>query len=227
MTKAVPVPRDAYLRVANQPATKLTNPQPLLVIMDLNGTLLDRNRNSKDRTKFIERPFLEDFLSFIFGPPKDTMIYPMIWTSSKPENCSGILDQLLTPERRARCVAVWARDRLGLSSREYLDKVQVYKNLEQVWLDNSIQQSHPLWSDEQPVWGTWGQHNTLLIDDSVLKGAWQPHNLVNVMEFKRGNLQMERRVGELQRVVEWIKVAREYADVSVLGKGMPFGPVDL
>jgi len=221
LTKPVPVPRDAYLRTASRPATKLIHgAQPLLVIMDLNGTLLDRN--STNRTKFKARPCLEEFLSYIFGNPKETLIYPMIWTSAKPENCAGMLDSLLTPERRARCVAVWARDRLGLSSREYMDKVQVYKNLEQVWLDNSIQQSHPLWSDEQPIWGTWGQHNTLLIDDSILKGAWQPHNLVNVLEFKRGNMQMEKSIGELQRVIEWIKVAREYADVSVLGKGMPF-----
>lgn len=56
----------------------------------------------------------------------------------------------------------------------------MYKRLEQVWNDNQIQLSHPGGGQER-----WAQHNTVLIDDSHLKAAAQPHNLIQVPEFTK------------------------------------------
>jgi len=190
--------------------------------MDLNGTLLYRRKNN--RTTFDHRPHFKEFADYVFDlniDPNSTIV-PMIWTSSTPASCDYMLGKLLSRAERDKCVAIWTRDKLGLTPEEYVQKVQVYKNLEKVWADPAIQAAHP-WGERFGV--RWDQSNTLLLDDSVVKAAYQPYNLINVPELTKERLVKEREKGAvsvLKSVREYLDEARYYANVAVLVKEDPF-----
>ena len=101
----------------------------------------------------------------------------MVYTSARPQNAAPMVDKLLDSSKREKLVAVWARDKLDLTRKQYHQKVQVYKKLDRIWSDPIIQSKCP---DGQ---GRWSQTNTILIDDSHLKALAQPHNLIQVPEF--------------------------------------------
>lgn len=148
----------------------LPEPRRILIIMDLNGTLLHRP-NRKQPSKFVERPHARSFLSYCL----DTF-YVAIWSSARPENVSNMVDQLIDPAQRDRCLVVWARDRFGLSDIDYKCRVQVYKRLTSVWADPRVVNAHP-------TGGRWDQTNTVLVDDSMEKARTEPFNLLQLPEF--------------------------------------------
>jgi hypothetical protein len=204
-----PQPTQEYLdQAAGEPST-IDTPGQLLVILDLNGTVLFRpNRNAKT---MIERPFLKPFLRYLFQNFK-----VMVWSSAKPENVKSLVSQALDNDLRSQLVAQWARDSFGLSPTNYQQNVQVYKNLKLVWSRNQIQSFHP----DYETGGRFGQHNTVLIDDSSLKASAQPHNLLEIPEFSATQEQME---GDVLRVVAgYLKTLRLQADVSRFINKEPF-----
>lgn len=79
---------------------------------------------------------------------------------------------MFTEQQRQQLVAVWARDTLGLSSKDYNRKVQTYKNLNVVWRDRRLQQI-----------AKFTQENTVIIDDSLEKVKQHPFNLIAVPEY--------------------------------------------
>lgn len=95
----VPVPQPGYLSQAFCEPTTLSSPQPMLFILDLNGTLLHRP-NRKNPTRFISRPFVSPFLAYLFAN-----FTVMVWSSARPENVSMMCSQLFTPAQRACIVA--------------------------------------------------------------------------------------------------------------------------
>jgi len=218
-----------YLQLANKACSRLKEPQPLLVISDLNGTLL--YRKGKGTTSYKERPGLDNFLRYIFltRSPKSTQpgrdagtIHPMIWTSAQPETCKALVKSLLSPKHKEDCVAIWARDTLRLTPSQYRNKTQVYKRLEWVWSDESIQKTHP----RRHRGERWDQTNTLLIDDSIIKALAQPYNLINLPEFDSPAVVAEASLSDeeavLAQVVAYIDEARWWSNVSTYVKGRPF-----
>ena len=230
----IPRPSAAYLAQPSKPVSRLAAPQPLLVILDLNGTLL---RRSKQRgSRWIDtRPHVTEFLAEIISVPAEaTMSVPvspslksgsistristmpfspspcysvMIWSSARPENVRSMCSKILTAQQKSRLVGVWARDRLQLSPTQYAAKLPVYKQLKWVWASNEIERVYPErsdgCSDEESAYkrsssyvessgssdGTcrnsyWGQHNTVLLDDSALKARAEPYNVIVLPEFK-------------------------------------------
>lgn len=172
-----PEPTRVYLAQSLLPPVLRSSPQRLLVILDLNGTLIARNRRTGT---FKERPALHTFLSYIFHHH-----VPMVFTSARPQNAEKICQVLFTAHQRQKLAAIWGRDRLGLTREQYNEKVQVYKRLENVWANKTIQEKHP---EKETI---WSQANTVLIDDSLLKGLSQPHNLLLVPEFERSKMESE------------------------------------
>lgn len=168
-----------YRHQASQNPKRSSTRRPLLIISDLNGTLICRKRRG---LSFKPRPGLSTFLDTIY-----TNHTFMIWTSAKPDTCTSISQRLFTPAQRSRTVAFWARDKLRLTAEQYAGNAQVYKTLETVWEDVEIQRAHPHYARG----GRWDQTNTLLIDDSVLKAAKQPFNLVNLPELTPEVLEIE------------------------------------
>jgi len=204
-----PKPTRTYLIQSYRPPTLLPTPQPLLLILDLNGTLLHRTT----RTSYHPRPHLHHFLTYAF-----THHSLLIWSSAMPENVTGVCAHLFTPAQRAMLLGEWGRDTLGLTPKQYAQRVQVYKRLDRIWKEKSLQTSHPGFK----VGGRWGQHNTLLIDDSVKKASAQPFNHVEVPEFVRGAAGEDGRSSVLAQVVGYLEEARRWGDVSGFVRGKRF-----
>ena len=113
----------------------------------------------------------------------------------------------------------WGRDTLGLTSAESKARVQVYKRLDRIWLNKNLQNSHPDFEEGE----RWGQHNTVLIDDSALKASAQPFNHVKVPEFVRAGGEKEGDGKDvLGQVVGYLEEARKWSDVSGFVRHRPF-----
>lgn len=204
-----PQPTDLYLDQAAEEPTVVDPAGHVLVILDLNGTVLYRpNKNAKT---MIARPYLRPFLQYLFQNFK-----VMVWSSAKPENVKALVEKALDKDLRAMLVSTWGRDTFGLSSKYYNQNVQVYKNLRLVWSRDVIQQHHP----EYATGGRFGQHNTVLIDDSALKASAQPHNLLEIPEFEATPEQMEGDV--LREVAGYLEIIRHQGDVSKFIHKQPF-----
>ncbi|KAL9629444.1 MAG: hypothetical protein Q9164_006879, partial [Protoblastenia rupestris] len=197
---AAPLPTASYIAQAQIEPARLTTPQQLLLVLDLNGTLLARKEGS---TIYTPRPSLQRFLNYCF-----TNHSVLIWSSAKPHNVAGICMQLFTPEQRNQLVGEWGRDTLELTPDQYKERVQVYKRLSRIWDSPQIlKYQHP----DSASGGSWGQHNTILVDDSVEKAASEPLNHIKVPEFVP---KMKERGDVLGQVVGWLEEARGWGNIS-------------
>ncbi|KNG50390.1 phosphoprotein phosphatase [Stemphylium lycopersici] len=204
-----PQPTQEYLDQAAGEPSPTENPDQMLVILDLNGTVLFRpNRNAKT---MIQRPFLKPFLRYLFENFK-----VMVWSSARPDNVKSLVSQALDNDLRSKLVAQWARDSFGLSPTNYQQNVQVYKNLKLVWSRSQIQSYHP----QYETGGRFGQHNTVLIDDSSIKASAQPHNLLEIPEFSATPEQMQGDI--LREVAGYLEALRRQSDVSKFINKEPF-----
>lgn len=193
-----PIPTAGYLDNAHGSPTQTLLPQRLLLVLDLNGTLLYRPSASSN---YLPRPFLAPFLAYCLANHS-----VLIWSSASPENVSAMCAKLFQPRERRTLLGEWGRDTLGLTSEQYTSKVQVYKRLDQIWHDPRLSASHPLASQGQ----RWGQENTLLIDDSPMKATAQPYNLLRIPEFNQNTTEID----VLGQVVGYIEEARRRDNVS-------------
>lgn len=166
-----PVVSRIYQSRANNPLQSLPHAQKLLVVLDLNGTLLVRKKG--DPQRMIKRPGVEFLLEYLF-----TKHVVMVCTSATARNARDMVQKLLTPDQVSRLITIRARDTLGLTPVQYASKVQVYKNLEDIWTDPLVINSIPYGAK------SWSLANTVLIDDSILKAKAQPYNLIQVPEFE-------------------------------------------
>ncbi|KAG5927228.1 hypothetical protein E4U42_002423 [Claviceps africana] len=155
------------------PPTTLPSPRRILVVLDLNGTLLHRP-SARHPSRFVKRPHAQHFLDYCL----DTF-HLAIWSSARPQNVANMVSQLLTNAQRRRCVVIWARDKLRLCANDYDARVQVYKRLSNLWNDPHVRASHPDALDG----GHWDQTNTVLVDDSPEKGRSEPYNILPIPEF--------------------------------------------
>lgn len=207
-----PVPSPTYLILAHATPTMLWSPQRLLLVLDLNGTLLYRPKASQ---RYTSRPSLESFLKYAFVNHS-----VLIWSSATPPNVTGICARLFNSEQRQLLLGEWGRDTLGLTSAQYKERVQVYKRLDSIWDNEMLQYSHPGFNRGE----RWGQHNTMLIDDSILKASGQPYNHVEVPEFVKGGGEKEGDGKEvLAQVVGYLEEVRRWSDVSAFVRNMRFG----
>ncbi|KAK0719991.1 HAD-like domain-containing protein, partial [Lasiosphaeris hirsuta] len=202
----VPEPTPAYTLRASFLPLPAPETRPLLVVIDLNGTLLYRP-SRKAPSQFVERPHARTFVSYCL----DTF-YVVIWSSARPDNVRKMCKQLFTPEQLDRVLAIWGRDQFGLSAEDYNRRTQCYKRLTRLWADLAIAAAHP-----QGL--PWNQGNTVLIDDSPEKARSEPHNAITIPEF----------VGELNEQPEVLPLVHDYlntlasrADVSTYIRAHPF-----
>ena len=205
----VPKPTNAYLAASNAVPQPLQEPQSLLVVIDLNGTLLFRP-SRRQPTKFTARPNTRQFLRYCI----ETFTV-VIWSSAKPQNVQNMCDAILVPPLREQVVAIWGRDKFGLTREDYETRVQCYKRLTKLWADDKVARSHPFWA----AGGRWDQTNTVLIDDSIEKGKSEPFNLVEIPEFFGD----EKEVGEfLPQVHDYLNHLSMHANVSACLRARPF-----
>ncbi|KAI1735090.1 HAD-like domain-containing protein [Xylaria scruposa] len=205
----VPDPTPEYLEVASHPPFLLPQPRNILVVVDLNGTLLHRpNRHSP--TRFVERPYARSFLSYCINT-----FTVVVWSSARYQNVSNMCKQLLTPEDSAKVVAVWSRDNFGLSKGDFDQRVQCYKRLTALWNDPVVAASHPMAESGEK----WSQLNTVLVDDSIEKARSEPFNLVQIPDFQ-GDAKEPGFV--LPQVHDYLNKCSQQANISAYMKGQPF-----
>lgn len=212
-----PKPTKSYLERANRPSQRLPEPKKLLIVLDLNGTLLVRSNRGSSYTP---RPFVNEFLAYCLEHHR-----LIVWSSARPHNVEAMVAQLFTKEQQAKLVKIWSREQLRLGAH-YNAKVQVYKQLTWLWEDAEVQASFPAtpfkvedgWKEPPPT--KWDQSNTVLLDDSIDKAASEPYNLIRVDEFTQEN----KRDGEdvLGRVLAYIENLKWEADVSAAMREKPF-----
>ncbi|KAK4191391.1 HAD-like domain-containing protein, partial [Podospora australis] len=207
----VPDPTEAYLLRASflhQPSLTV---RPLLVVIDLNGTLLFRP-GKKDNHSFIERPHARKFIKYCINT-----FHVVIWSSAQPGNVQKMCAQLLDQDDHAkRVVAAWGRDKFGLSPSDYKRKVQVYKRLTLLWNDPKVQASHPNAAQGE----VWNQGNTVLIDDSTEKARSEPYNAITIPEFLGDPENEDQDV--LPLVHEYLNRLAMVTDVSTYIRVHPF-----
>ncbi|KAG0648508.1 hypothetical protein D0Z07_5415 [Hyphodiscus hymeniophilus] len=207
----IPNVSNEYLNASLSDPSQLGQPQHLLVVIDLNGTLLYRP-NRKNPTKFLMRPHAQSFLKYCVDTFK-----VVIWSSARPENVAAMCGTILTPDIKRRVVAIWGRDKFGLSKTDFNLRVQCYKRLSQVWQDEKISRSHPLYREGH----RWDQTNTVLIDDSREKARTEPHNLIEVPEWY-GDL--KERDDILPQVHDYLNHLSMNSNISACLRSHPWQP---
>lgn len=206
-TPAPPEAAELYLQQASLPPTPLpSNPQPLLIILDLNGTLIYR-KHRKFPPSFVKRAGLDNFLDTLMRKHK-----VMIWSSSQPQTVKAVCEKLLTNGQRKRLVAEWGRDKFNLSKSQYKNKVQVYKTLETVWTNESIQSAYP--GKAGKTGKRWDQSNTILIDDSKLKALSEPFNILEIPEFTNTHVPGVDETAIFPKVLSRLETLAKHDDVS-------------
>ncbi|KAF5631433.1 hypothetical protein F52700_6836 [Fusarium sp. NRRL 52700] len=205
----VPNPTPQYMAQANLSPDRLPQPRRILIIMDLNGTLLYRP-NKRRPSDFVERPHAKTFMKYCLDA-----FHVAIWSSARPENVNKMVQQLLTPEERERVLVVWGRDSFGLSEDDYNAKVQVYKRLTTVWTHPRVRAAHPL----AHKGGLWDQSNTILVDDSLEKGRSEPFNTLTLPEFSGLSTEMPN---VLPQVHDYLNELAYQADISRFVRQSPF-----
>lgn len=205
----VPNPTPEYLNLASEKPIRLESPKPILIVLDLNGTLLFRP--SRNPQAFVARPHALTFLNYLLS-----RFWVAVWSSAQPANVGAMIDNLIKDkEQRDRLVAIWGRDRFGLSSHDYAQRVQVYKRLTRLWVDPDVAASHPGIAQGE----RWDQSNTILVDDSTEKARSEPHNLVRVPEFV-GDLNESPEV--LPQVHDYLNELSFQRNVSSYMRATPF-----
>ncbi|KAL2815927.1 NLI interacting factor-like phosphatase-domain-containing protein [Aspergillus granulosus] len=207
-----PSATEKYLHQSSLPPTSTSTPQPLLVILDLNGTLIYR-KTRRFPPSFSRRAGLDEFLNTLVKKYK-----VMIWSSSQPPTVDAVCQKLFSESNRKELVAEWGRDKLGLSKSEYNSKIQVYKTLNTVWSNKHVQASYPRnkasssSNAHASAGARWDQTNTILIDDSKLKAVSEPFNLIEIPEFTNTPGVDESFI--FPKVLQLLKILAKCDDVS-------------
>ncbi|KAI5921355.1 HAD-like domain-containing protein [Camillea tinctor] len=205
----IPEPTLQYLRLASAPPMILPHPRKILVIFDLNGTLLHRPSPTNPRL-FVERPYTRTFLEYCINT-----FTVAIWSSTRPENMYKMLKQILRPELRDKVIAVWGRDKFGLTPEDYLQRVQCYKRLTYLWNDPDVAEAHP----DYATGGRWSQLDTVLVDDSAEKSRSEPYNLLRIPEFEGDSFEPHF---VLPQVHDYLNECSRQANVSAYIRQKPF-----
>lgn len=208
----IPNPAPSYLARASFLPQRRAEPGPLLVVIDLNGTVLFRPDRRKSHS-FRRRPHTDTFVSYCVET-----FWVVFWSSARPENVRRMVETLVSPEQLTRVVAVWGRDRFGLTPDDYNARTQCYKRLTALWDDPVVRASFP--ADRPGFEGKcWDQGNTVLIDDSVEKARSEPHNAITIPEFTGDT---NESLDILPKVHDYLNELCFQEDVSTYVRANPF-----
>lgn len=231
----VPAATLQYLNQASLKPEEVPSKRPLLVILDLNGTLIYRKLR-KFPPRFARRAGLDHFLAALIQNYK-----VMIWSSSQPPTVNAVCEQIFPGAMHDELVALWGRDKFGLTDRQYNNKIQVYKELHKPWADPDVQAAFPgnehlkapstaslgsaasivqkrtLRSRQEqasklPAGQRWDQTNTILIDDSKLKALSEPFNILEIPEFNDNPDIDESKL--FAKVLHYLDICSRHDDVS-------------
>ena len=118
-------PTNEYNRSAASPSKRSNSPHEMLLVLDLNGTLLHRKRLARagGHYSITPRPYLASFLDWVFD--RRNKLKVMVWSSAKPENVNLIARKCFK-RHFGSIYRIWARDTLGLTTEEYRKSASVF-----------------------------------------------------------------------------------------------------
>ncbi len=200
----VPNPTIQYLNQSLGLPVTTAYRKPLLVVLDLNGTILRRvDRGSG----YVERKDTKIFMSYCLSH-----FQVMIWSSATKGNVDRMCKKLLGKESP---ITIWSRDQLGLTREDSLKNVQCYKRLTRVWANRAIQAQHPFAASGF----FWDQTNTVLIDDSAEKARSEPFNCITLPDYNKDS---DESLPVLPRVHDYLNMLACQEDVSRFIRAHPF-----
>ncbi|KIY62024.1 hypothetical protein CYLTODRAFT_494919 [Cylindrobasidium torrendii FP15055 ss-10] len=231
----IPPPSAEYQAQMVEPSEALSRPSDIrkLLVLDLNGTLLNRDDYHKQglwdnndwgtygrghavgrpppRPRTMrKRPYLKSFLRYLFHDDTQAWLDTMVWSSAARGNVDDMVFKAFGDER-TNLAAIWARDTLGLTSAQYTGKTQTNKNLEKPWSrcgfdkEAARDTSDPL----TPI-ATTSLHSaktTILLDDSPLKAQQQPWNQLTIPEYTAQMRRLDEDAEEARRNLEDAKAS--------------------
>ena len=147
-----------------------------LLILDLNGTILDRDEKAwaesnyrylckVNRHYIFKRPFLDEFLNEAFQH------YSVgVWSSASEVNTKAMVDAIF--QGKPKLEFVLDRKYCTLDSRSGARSYDTIKDLRKIWE-----------SREHNPHDTWGARNTVILDDTPSKTAYNIYNAVHIPSF--------------------------------------------
>ncbi|KAF9443974.1 hypothetical protein P691DRAFT_371419 [Macrolepiota fuliginosa MF-IS2] len=200
-----------------------------LLVLDLNGTLVYRSPHRPWRDRYPvhggaaaavteedvyaqfdptqprpirtvhPRPYLTAFREYLFHPSTRRWLDTMVWSSAQPHSVGDMVEKCFG-DRKGDLVAIWARDRLGLSDGDYGRKVQTTKDLNKPWdeLNSTSVTLDPSLSSPTVQKRNHSAKTTLLLDDSPLKAHLQPYNHLCLKEYDLEMRKQDMAVRELE-----------------------------
>ncbi|KAF3925078.1 hypothetical protein AA313_de0208363 [Arthrobotrys entomopaga] len=207
----LPQPTAEYLDLANEPNKLLPTAtgRRLLVILDVNGTLLCRRvlpNGCRDRNNPIKRRYLQSFLHYLF-----TEHEVAIFSSAMQNTVLRLLKGIIPEADRDKILQIFTREDMGLPKELFRAKVSTFKRLSMIW--DSLKTSDPELQFDQT--------NTVLVEDTPEKAASEPYNLVKISEYTMET----HRLGQdntLAQVAGYLEVLRKYENVSSYIRKAPF-----
>lgn len=198
MNKALK-PSQAYLDLVKKESKTLKEARKdILLILDLNGTLVSRNKRNK--SMFV-RPFSQQFFDYVFDN-----FTVMLWSSAQTHSV-GYMSRIFG-DRKQKLGLIWDRHSFKLSQRDFNRKVVTIKDLEKVW---------------QHFDGKFDATNTILLDDSPKKTVLQPYNAVHPTEFEHfSNAFVSSGESELLHVMNYLKTLQFQSNIANYMKNKPY-----
>ncbi|CAD6214561.1 unnamed protein product [Miscanthus lutarioriparius] len=160
------------LKLVFSPGKSLGFPKKKLLILDLNGLLVDINEDyhnahmadAKVRRKLVfRRPYCDDFLNFC------ALNFELgIWSSRKKENVDSLVNIVMS-EFKPCLLFCWDLSKCTFTGHKTLEnkhKPLVLKELRKLW---NMEEPDLPWEE-----GDYSPSNTLLVDDSPYKALRNP-----------------------------------------------------
>lgn len=187
-----------------------------LLILDVNGVLIDIVRTVSGGYETKKRPFCEDFLHFCLEN-----FDVGIWSSAPKKYLDSTVDDLLGDEKK-RLIFSWDKSyctKTGFMTPENKYKQLVCKELKKVWGNEFILDGEP-WLFN----GYYNESNTLLVDDSPYKSLLNPAHSAIFPDSYDSTIMNDNslgRGGDLRVYLEGLASADE--DVRKYVEDHPFG----
>ncbi|KAK6350722.1 hypothetical protein TWF718_003907 [Orbilia javanica] len=206
-----PTPTEDYLLTARTPTKLVNNPtkRKLLVILDLNGTLLCRTRmlnGCRDKYNPWPRTNLPPFLDYIFREH-----HVVVFSSAMQGTILNLLKATMPREHRSKILRIFTREDMDIPRKYFKLKVSTFKRLSMVW---------DVLTDQNSDW-EFDQTNTVLMDDSTEKASSEPYNHLLVPEYTV-DIHNAGGDGALGNIAGYLEEVRRWENISSYIRENPF-----
>lgn len=201
----------------------------LLIIFDLNGTLVSRVSRKLEKALSLENPYCPENFDFIFEktrcyvrPGWDKFLNQMenhsnisigIWTSAQKKNADRMTTNLFSNHNKP---IEFLLDRSHcLNAPLNVKTNNVIKDLNMLFQDKVLSRN-----------GKWTEKNTIIVDDTITKAKRNPRNLLVIDEYTVLDKTFDCNNDiELLKLLQWVEKLEErgadYSDIRTIIEKFP------